>query len=112
MSIRNPSRRRVAAVPLVRTTIALPGDLIEEVDCEVRLGNAASRNDFIRLAVARELWRRQEAAIDEAIRVVVTDPEYIAEMEQIMKEFESADSETARMIDEEYGPYDFGPDGP
>ena len=106
MSITNASRRRVDAVPLVRTTIALPGDLIEEVDCEVRQGNAASRNDFIRLAVARELWRRQEAAIDAQFAEVLADPEYIAEMEQIMKEFESADSETARMIDEEYGPWD------
>lgn len=106
MSISNASRRRVTAVPLVRTTIALPGDLVEEVDSEVRQGNAASRNEFIRLAVARELWRRQEAAIDAQFAAVLADPEYIAEADQIMKEFESADSETARMIDEEYGPWD------
>ena len=111
MGISNASRRRTTP-PLVRTTIALPGDLIAGVDSEVREGNAVSRNDFIREAVAQELWRREQAAIDEAIWQAVTDPEYIAEAEQIMKEFESADSETARMIDEEYGPYDFGPNGP
>lgn len=106
MSIRSAPRRRTAALPLVRTTISLPGDLIESVDSEVREGNAASRNDFIREAVAKELWRREQAVIDALYAEVLSDPEYIAEAEQIMKEFESADREAARMIDEEYGPWD------
>lgn len=103
MSLRNPAKR---AMRMVRTTISLPEDLLEKVEQEVRDGKAASRNELLRDALAAELWRREQQAIDDAIREAVSDPEYIAEAEQIMKEFESADSETAKMIDDEYGPWD------
>ncbi len=106
MSILTPSIRRGAPPRMLRTTISLPEDLLEAVEREVRDGKAVSRNELLRDALAAELWRREQQAIDDAIREAVRDPEYIAEAEQIMKEFESADSETAKMIDDEYGPWD------
>lgn len=106
MSIRTPSKRRGAPPRMVRTTISLPEDLLEAVEQEVRDGKAASRNELVREALAMELWRREQQAIDAAYAEGFADPELIAESERIMKEFESADSETARMIDEEYGPWD------
>ena len=106
MAIRRAQPSRDSADAPVRTTLALPAGLLAAIDAEVQAGTTRSRVDFVRYAIEYELWRREQRRIDDEIRAVASDPDYIAEMEQIMKEFESADSETARMIDEEYGPWD------
>ncbi|MEO9256343.1 MAG: ribbon-helix-helix protein, CopG family [Tepidiformaceae bacterium] len=106
MAIRTAEKRGRKAQGQTRTTLSLPTDLLAKIDAEVGDGRAPSRNDFVRYAIAMELWRREQAAIDAAYAEVLADPEYIAEAEQIMKEFEAADAETARMIDDEFGPWE------
>jgi metal-responsive CopG/Arc/MetJ family transcriptional regulator len=105
MAIRKASRQPVQERSAVRTTFTLPADLLARVDNEVNGGFASSRNEFVRWAIAYALWHQEQERIDEAIRAAAADPEYIAEAEQIMKEFEAADAETARAITEEFGPY-------
>ena len=55
-----------------------------------------------------EVWRRREAAIDARYYELANVPDLLAEDEEIMKDFESIDSESARLIDEEVGPWDEG----
>ena len=55
-----------------------------------------------------EAWKRREAAIDARYYELADDPDLLAQDQQIMKEFESIDSESARLIDEEFGPWDEG----
>lgn len=93
-----------------RTTLSLPTEQLEKMDAEVREGRTPSRNDFVRYAIAMELWRREQAAIDALYAEILNDPEYRAESDQIMKEFESSDSDAARMLDEEFGPWEGDPE--
>lgn len=102
MAIRAPKPRGRRA-DYTRTTLSLPTEQLEKMDAEVREGRIASRNDFVRYAIAMELWRREQAAIDAVYAEVLSDPEYQAESDQIMKEFQSSDSEAARLLDEEFG---------
>jgi Arc/MetJ-type ribon-helix-helix transcriptional regulator len=103
MAIRAPKPRTRASN--TRTTLSLPTEQLEKMDAEVREGRIASRNDFVRYAIAMELWRREQAAIDAAIIDAMSDPENIAEGDRIMHEFRFADAETARAIDAEFGPW-------
>ena len=50
----------------VRTTLALPADLLAAVDQAVQAGHARSRNEFVARALQRELAAQQRAAIDAA----------------------------------------------
>ena len=43
------------ALRTVRTTLALPVDLLEAVDQAVRAGKARSRNELVTMALRREL---------------------------------------------------------
>lgn len=101
MSITSPHRRQKT----VRTTIALPPELLDGIDREVAQARAESRNGFLWEAVERELKRRSDEAIDAAYAAVLGDPEYIRESKQIAKEFEAADHEAALMLEEQFGPY-------
>ncbi len=85
---------------LVRTTVTFPAELIEVVDKAVREGSSPSRNALFVEAVERELQRRHEEEIDRAFFEAADDPDLLAEDLQIMKEFQGADSEAARMLDE------------
>ena len=94
----------------IRTTLALPAELLKATDKAVREGKARSRNEFVAEALRRELAARRRAEIDAEIAEMANDPEYRRESEQIMAEFANADSETARMLDAEYGAYPYDED--
>ena len=59
---------------------------------------------------AAERRRLIDDAIAEAYREAYADPEYVAEEERLMKEFESADREAWLMLDEEDGGYPMSPE--
>jgi metal-responsive CopG/Arc/MetJ family transcriptional regulator len=93
------------AAGTVRTTLALPSDLLEATDRAVREGKARSRNELVATALRRELAARRRAEIDAELAEMANDPDYRREAAQIMADFAEADAETARMLDAEYGPY-------
>lgn len=98
------------ATGMVRTTLALPAELIEAADNAVRNGKADSRNAFVAAALRRELAAQRRAEIDASIARMATDIEYQREAAQIMAEFENADGEAARLLDDEYGAYPYTAD--
>lgn len=51
---------------VVRTTFAIPSDLLEQVDRAVLEGTEKSRNSFITAALKRESAERERATIDAA----------------------------------------------
>jgi metal-responsive CopG/Arc/MetJ family transcriptional regulator len=83
-----------------RTTLTIGADLLDAADREVAEGRAASRTEFIEEALQRELKRRLWEEREREYLAAMADPDCAAEMEQIMKEFESADRETWEKIDE------------
>jgi Arc/MetJ-type ribon-helix-helix transcriptional regulator len=101
MAIREASPRRP-----IRTTVSLPAETLEALDYWIEKGQVVSRAEFIDRATARELARLRDEEIDSLYEEAADDPELAAQDDEIMKAFESADSETARMLDEEHGPWD------
>jgi metal-responsive CopG/Arc/MetJ family transcriptional regulator len=77
----------------LRTTLALPAELIAAADRAVRAGKARSRNELVSIALRRELQAMERAAIDAEFAGMATDASYQDEAETIMREFAQADRE-------------------
>ena len=89
------------AVPTVRTTLALPADLLMAVDQAVKAGKARSRNELVRIALERELAAQQRAAIDAAFAEMAHDPDHQAEAKEMANEFAAADWEAWQHVEGE-----------
>lgn len=85
-----------------RTTLALPADLLTEVDEAVKSGKAQSRNELVYVAIRHELDRLERMAIDAAFSMMADDAEYAAEAEAINEEFARADWEAYRIGERQY----------
>ena len=85
----------------IRTTFALPADLLAAVDEAVQAGKARSRNELVRRALEHELAAQHRAAIDAAFATMAEDPDYQAEAKEIAKEFAAADWEAWQHIEGE-----------
>ena len=83
----------------VRTTLALPADLLAAVDQAVQAGHARSRNELVARALQRELAAQQRAAIDAAFAMMAMDPAYQAEAQAITDAFAHADWEALRLAE-------------
>ena len=83
----------------VRTTVALPEDLLGAVDLAVREGRARSRNEFLSRALRRELADLERARIDEAFGAMAEDPFYRAEAEDLAGEFDRPSWEALRAVE-------------
>jgi metal-responsive CopG/Arc/MetJ family transcriptional regulator len=84
-----------------RTTVALPGDLLDGIDEAVRSGRAASRNAFLARAVRHELERLQREAIDRQFELMATDAHYQREARRISDEYVTSDWEALRVAEGE-----------
>ena len=60
----------------VRTTLALPAELLERIDRAVREGKARSRNALVANALQHELAAMDDAAIDADLLRMADDAEY------------------------------------
>ena len=88
------------ALRTVRTTLALPVDLLEAVDQAVRAGKARSRNELVTMALRRELAAQERAAIDAAFAAMADDSAYHAEARELTTAFAAADWEALRLAEE------------
>lgn len=82
----------------VAITVSLPADLVAEADELVRDGAYHSLDELLGNALKKELRRIEGERIDDQIRAMANDPDLLELEEQIMREFEESDAETARMI--------------
>jgi metal-responsive CopG/Arc/MetJ family transcriptional regulator len=85
----------------VRTTLALPADVLARVDEAVRAGQARSRNEFVAQALRRELAARKRAAIDAEFAEMANDVESQEEARRIAEEFRHADWEAFQLAEAE-----------
>ncbi len=81
------------AMKVVRTTLALPADLLERVDRLVRAGEVRSRSAFVARALRRELAALEAAAIDADFAGIAHDEEYQAEALALAEDFTSEEWE-------------------
>ena len=84
---------------IVRTTFALPADLLAAVDQAVQAGHARSRNALVAMALERELAAQRRAAIDAAFAAMAEDPAYHAEVQAMTDAFAQADWEAFRLAE-------------
>ena len=75
----------------VRTTVALPQQLLDAVDQAVREGKAKSRNELLATAVRHELAALERNAIDAAFADMAHDLDYQEEARRITDDFTRAD---------------------
>ncbi len=87
------------ATQTVRTTLALPADLLAAVDQAVQEGQARSRNEWVARALQRELAAQQRAALDAAFAAMATDPAYQAEAAALAAACVPADWEALRLAE-------------
>jgi metal-responsive CopG/Arc/MetJ family transcriptional regulator len=85
----------------VRTTLAIPAELLEAVNRAVRAGNARSRNEFVTTALRHELAALERAAIDVAFADMANDPAYQAEASEMTTAFATTDWEALRLTEAE-----------
>jgi len=71
---------------VVRTTVSLPADLVDEADRAIRLGRARSRNELLVIALRHELAAQERASIDAAFASLADDHELQAESMQLAEE--------------------------
>jgi metal-responsive CopG/Arc/MetJ family transcriptional regulator len=77
----------------IRTTIALPEELLEATDQAVSDGKARSRNELIASALRHELAALDRLEIDEAFEGMSDDQDYREQAVKTAREFASADWE-------------------
>jgi metal-responsive CopG/Arc/MetJ family transcriptional regulator len=85
----------------VRTTFTIPIELLEATDRAIASGKAKSRNEFITMALERELAVQKRAQIDEALTEMLQDPEYQAEVLKLEAEFANAQWEALKLGEQE-----------
>ena len=85
----------------VRTTIALPADLMTAADEAVRAGHARSRTELIAKALKRDLAAQRRAAIDADFAGMASDTEHLAEARAMAEEFVSLEWDAFRRAEAE-----------
>ncbi len=85
----------------VRTTVAVPADLLTAVDAAVKKGKARSRNAFLEEALRNHLAASKREEIDAAFSQMASDPDYQQESLEITEEFAASDWEALRATEGE-----------
>ena len=75
----------------IRTTLALPTDLLERIDRAVHEGQARSRNALLETALRHELAAMEDAATDAQLLGMAQDADYRAEALALAEEFGAAE---------------------
>lgn len=84
----------------MRTTLALPDELLAATDRAVQEGKARSRNEFVATALRHELAALKRAEIDAAFALMSDDVQYRSEAVAIAKEFATTDWEAFKLGEE------------
>ncbi len=82
-----------------KVTLSLDASLIERIQQAVKEGEAKSQTEFFEEAALTKLREIRREKRRQLLLEASRDPVYLAEIEQLEKEFAYADAEAARMIE-------------
>lgn len=82
----------------IKVTYSLPEELIDEVRMVVREGAAPSYSAFVEDALREAVRREREKLIAEEFEQAAKDPQFIADIDEVEKDFEHADAESTKLI--------------
>jgi Arc/MetJ-type ribon-helix-helix transcriptional regulator len=81
-----------------KVTFSLPVTLIDQVRCLVQAGEAASQSALVKEALEKEIRARRTAQLRAEFSQAAADPDFLQDIEGTMRDFATADQETARTI--------------
>jgi Arc/MetJ-type ribon-helix-helix transcriptional regulator len=81
-----------------KVTFSLPADLAREMREVVSAGLFPSQNALVRSAIMKELKRVRTEQLRREFHEAAQDPMFLRDIQETEQAFQSADSETARMI--------------
>ncbi len=82
-----------------KVTLSLDASLVERVQQAVKEGEAKSQTEFFEVAALAKLREIRREKRRQLLLEASRDPVYLAEIDQLEKEFAHADAEAARMIE-------------
>lgn len=83
-----------------KATFVLPAQVLAEIRQMVQLGLAASASALVRDALERRLKDLRDEQLRREFVAAARDPAFLADLDESMVAFHSADAETARLIPE------------
>jgi len=83
-----------------KVTVQLPPALIEQMRDAVAAGQAASQRALIEQALVRYLHDLRRAMVRADMAAAMKDPLFIADVEEVRRDFAEADAEAIRRIEE------------
>lgn len=76
-----------------KVTVLIRGAVYDEVRKAVEAGHAASQSALVEEAVTEYLARRKHAVLRNEYRHAASDPAFLADIDEVMQDFERADAE-------------------
>jgi Arc/MetJ-type ribon-helix-helix transcriptional regulator len=83
---------------LKKVTFSLPVDLVREVREVVAAGLFPSQHALVREALETTLQRTRDERLRSEFQAAARDPLFLRDLQETEQAFQSADSETARMM--------------
>jgi Arc/MetJ-type ribon-helix-helix transcriptional regulator len=82
----------------IKVTYSLPQELIDDVRMVVREGAAPSYSAFVEDALRDAVRKEREKLIAEEFERAAKDPQFLADIDEVEKDFEQADAESTKLI--------------
>ncbi len=82
-----------------KVTLSLSADLVQRVRERVQSGQARSQSQFVEEALEAKLRQLEREEWDRSLEAASKDPMYLADIEEVERDFRYADAEAARMIE-------------
>lgn len=82
-----------------KVTLSLDAQLIEQVQQLVKKGEAKSQSEFFAKALRAKLQQIEREEWERSLEAASKDPLYLADIEEVERDFRYADAEAARMIE-------------
>ena len=82
-----------------KVTLSLDAKLVEQVQQIVREGEAKSQSEFFEEALRAKLKQSEREKWERSLEEASKDPLYLADIEEVERDFMYADAEAARMIE-------------
>ena len=83
----------MATRPVKKVTYSLPEQLVDQIRAMVREGAAPSYSAFVERALEEAVQRAREQRLAEAFRQAGSDPVFLEDVEEAMRNFREADAE-------------------
>jgi metal-responsive CopG/Arc/MetJ family transcriptional regulator len=86
-------------ISTIRTTLAIPEDILKATDNIISKGKVKSRNEFVTIALRNQLKVMEKADIDEQLKEMVMDEDYRQKVLKMEEEFACASWEALQIGD-------------